>query len=83
MVKIVHDPKTKRTQVDYTPANPRIAAQVMTLALSGVIAKLDPAPPKVANDDASAGAATPSGLIAKPSGLDQLKVEKTRARGIS
>lgn len=82
MVKIVHDPKTKRTQVDYTPANPRIAAQVMVLALSGVIAKLDPAPPKVANDDASA-AATPSGLIAKPSGLDQLKVEKTRARGVS
>jgi len=79
VVKIVHDPKTKRTKVDYTPANPRIAAQVMTLALSGVIAKLGPL---AANDDGN-GAKPPVGVIAKPSGLDQLRVEKTRARGTS
>lgn len=78
VVKIVHDPKTKKTKVDYTPANPSIAAQVMTLALSGVIAKLGPL---AANDDGNGAKPHPAGLIAKPSGLDQLRVEKTRARG--
>lgn len=80
VVRIRHDNDEKKTQIEYKPDDPVAAAHVLNLALAGVLAKLQRKPPEEAAPPAD-GVRTP--LIHKPTGVDRLRVEKTRTRGTS